>query len=412
LNRKGALVIMPTPAARHTGPVAVWITAAGWAQAAQRRWGAAWVVTPEGVLSPQEALRQATEPGRVRNPRPSVFRSLPVHVSTLWKDVRSIGRAIGFRNKGLKGPWANAGVAFVWQHHELFQRAGFAAARRFGVPLVLFVDAPVIWEMAQWGVRRPGWGRLLERFGESPQLREADLVLCVSETVAREACARGARPDRVLVTPCAVDAERFGPGVSGDHVRERHGLTGRHVVGWVGSFRRFHGVDLALQALKSVRARIPTAALLLVGDGPERPRVQQLAKSLGLEDAVVFTGSIGYDDVPAHIAAMDTCLVLDAGFSEFHYSPLKLMEYLASGRPVIAPATGQVQLLLTDRENALLINTGDVAALVTAIQTLYVDGELARRLGSAGRSKILQEGTWDYQLQRMESRLAELGLVS
>ncbi len=270
----GVVVVIPTPATGAAGPVAVWIELACWAEAARDRWGHAWLVTPEGILSPEDAKALASSQQPLVQAQAGWRRRFPRWLGTAKKDLRDIVRARRFRHAAVRGPWDAKKLAFVVQHHELFQWAGFVAARASGRPLVLFVDAPLVWEAEKWGVRRPGWGTALEHVAERPQLRRADLVACVSEEVAEEVIKRGARQDRVIVTPCSVNTSVFAPDMSGEGVRERHGLRGRFVVGWVGSFRRFHGIDLLLRSFADLQRRHPDAALLLVGDGFERPAME------------------------------------------------------------------------------------------------------------------------------------------
>ena len=99
----------------------------------------------------------------------------------------------------------------VWQHHDLFQSPGQAISRRHRCPLVSFVDAPLVWEARRWGVARPGWGRLVERYGEWPQLRASDVVACLSDEVAHEVVRLGVPRERIVFSPTAVDVDRFAP---------------------------------------------------------------------------------------------------------------------------------------------------------------------------------------------------------
>jgi hypothetical protein len=196
----GALFLMPYRTVGQAGPVAVWITAAGWAAAARDEFGVAWLVTPEGTLSPEEARALATQ-AALKPTVKSWRRVVPASVRTALKDVRRFFDAKRFRRAVLSGPWVGSHVAFVWQCHELFHTAGPQAARKLDCPCILFVDAPVVWQARKGGVHRRGWGRLLELVGEDPILKAADVVACVSEQVANEVCSRGVDPQRVIVTP-------------------------------------------------------------------------------------------------------------------------------------------------------------------------------------------------------------------
>lgn len=403
---RGALFVMTRPATGATGPVAIWITAAGWAAASRRKFGEAWILAPEGVLSPEEARALATRPSLA--PRPTSWRRrIPRVVLTALRDLREIRDARRLRQNSWDGPWRERDLEFVWQRHDIFQWAGFDAARVFGKPLVLFMDALQVWEARKWGVQRPGWGRIVEAFGELPQIRRADLLACVSEEVAMEVQRRGVPEDRVMVTPCGVDVEEFSPANSGAEVRERLGLTGKFVIGWAGSFRRFHGLEMALDAVASLQRNLPDIALLLVGNGQERSRIERLARDLRLAD-VLFTGTVPFDEMPRYIAAMDIALLLHSGAHEFHYSPLKLSEYMSSGRAIVGPRVGRVERSLAESVEGLLVPPGDTRALAAAIARLHGEPGLRRALGQAARARAVRQMSWDHQLERVREALVRV----
>lgn len=402
--KESALFVMSTANTSQAGPVAVWLTAAGWAAAARLLLGHSWFVTPDGVLTPESARAQASQPSHAPDSRRGMRSAVPVPAKTALKDLRRGLHGFGFRNAALEGPWAEKNVAFVWQHHDLFQFAGFRAARSLDVPLVLFVDAPQVWEARQWGVKRPGWGSLMERYGEQPQFRKADLVACVSEEVAEQALRLGSSEDRVMVTPCSVDTHEFHPDIRSEDIRDRVGLKDRFIVGWLGGFRPFHGLDLLVDAAKLVQRDCPDVAFLLVGDGAERPRLEHRVKSEGVPN-VSFAGIVSHHEVPQYLCAMDAATIVDTG-QQFHYSPLKLREYMACGVPVITPGVGQVGRWLHDGRDALLIPPGDSKALANAVMRLRDSPELRRSLSRNARAKVVQEGSWEHQVQRVLARLS------
>ena len=373
----------------------MWLAVAGWAAAGREIWGRSWLFTPEGVLTPEEARALASRPTGSAN-APSFWR-------------RFVPRVLArFARDMPHGAWERANLAFVWQRHDLFQRAGHDLARRLGVPLVLCVDAPVVWEARRWGVRRPGWGRLLERVGEDPLLRAADLVACISEEVAEEVARRGVSSERILVTPNGVDIHLFNPDVSGSAVRKRYSLGDAFVLGWIGSFHKFHGLDLAIEVAAELREELPELRLLLVGDGLDRARIEAQVRRLNLRN-VVFTGTVDHSDIPSHIAAMDVPLVLCPADDAFHYSPLKLREYMACGRPVIAPRIGELRDFISDGEDGLLVEPGDVLSLVAAIRRLCDNPDLRASMGVAARSKMVRDGSWERQVQRTSEALRLIG---
>ena len=407
--KNAVLFVMPTDHRRSTGPVSVWITAAGWAAAARDRYGEAWLATPAGIIGPEEAEQLATRPGMAARTTGRRWRRwVPTAIGTARKDFRQFRHARRFEPATEAWLAASAPLSYVWQHHEMFHWSGFRVAQAHGCPLVLFVDAPIVWEARQWGVQRPLWGRAVERWGERGQLRMADLVACVSEEVAAEVVRLGADTSRVIVTPCGVDTARFHPGSDGSRVRERFGLQRRYVVGWAGTFHRFHGLDLLLDAITEVQRRLPGVALLLVGDGLDRPRIEAKVVARGLTESVVFTGSVRHEEMPEYIAAMDVAVVVDPGTGDFHYSPLKLREYLACGRPVIAPTSGQIGRSVSDNRDALLVRPGEARSIADAIVRLAENPDLAAALARHGRDLVEREWTWARQVDRIDQALGTI----
>jgi glycosyltransferase involved in cell wall biosynthesis len=380
--------------------VAALVSTAGWASAAEQVLGRAWLVTSDGVLTPGEACRRGSHP-TLRSPeRSRLRRRVPMVAKTAARDLLS-WRRNRFATVDPAGPWSGTGIRFVWQRHELFHTAGLRLARTLGVPSVLFVPATKVWEAEQWGTRRPSWGRLAERRGEAPSLLGADLVACGSQDVIDQVSRLGVPDERMLLTPTGVDIDAFAEPPDPAPLRRELRLDGQFVVGWVGSFRPFHALEQAVEAVASV----PGASLLLVGDGPERARIERIARASGVPAA--FTGTVPHDRLPAYMAAMDAAVVLARPGAPFHYSPLKLAEYMAAGRPVVAPAIGQLTERLTDGVDALLVPPHDPVALAEALRRLRDDPEDRARLGKAARAAAEATWSWTRQVRRVVDALEQ-----
>ncbi len=399
-TREGAIFVLPsTVTTGLRGPVASWVSTAGWAKAAHRILGAAWLTTPRGLVDPDDARRQASDPRLTAGALRSWRRHVPTVAKRAVKDVRELLRARNFRVDPA-GPWQDANVTFVWQRHELFHTAGLDLARALDAPSVLFVPAPLVWESSQWGVHRPGWGFWVERYGEHPALRRADVVACGSDVVANEVARSGVDADRIVVTPSGVDLDAFVLHRDPRTIRAEHGLTDRFVIGWAGSFRRFHSLEQLIDAA----ARIDNASLLLVGDGPERPRVEKLARDR--EVHTVFTGTVRHKYVASYLAAMDVGVLLAPSDGAFHYSPLKLAEYVAAGLPVVAPRVAQVADRLNDGVDAVLVTPSDADELMAALLALRDDPVLRLRLSEAARTAAETRWSWDNEVRRILAVLA------
>jgi glycosyltransferase involved in cell wall biosynthesis len=199
-----------------------------------------------------------------------------------------------------------------------------------------------------------------------------------------------------VVMPNGADPGRFDPaGANRDGVRARYGLTSAIVVGWAGVLRDWHGLELLLNAL----AHVPNAHLLIVGDGPARPAVEAQVTRLGLAGRVIVTGRVPHDAMPDHVAAMDVAVVAHdrTGVA----SPMKLLEYMAMGRAVVAPRLDSIRDVVEDGRQGLLFTPGDGAELTVALQRLTGDADLRRRLGREARLAIETTRNWRGNAERV-----------
>src|SRR5262249_42654453 len=163
----------------------------------------------------------------------------------------------------------------------------------------------------------------------------SDAVLTVSSSLRRYVIAHGGRPERTLVQPNGVDTERFHP--DGDRSRARAGLGIRDdalVVGFSGSRKAWHGMDVLLEAFATLRARHPAARLLVIGEGPQAGALRAQAARLELESAALFTGRVNHDQIPDLLCALDIAVAPYRQVPDFYFSPLKIYEYMASRRAV------------------------------------------------------------------------------
>lgn len=270
---------------------------------------------------------------------------------------------------------------FIYERYSLFSTVGVTLARCCGLPFLVEVNAPLIAERKRVEAL-PLEALASER--EASVFRGADAVLCVSDGMASYVRTKNAVRDRIHILPNAVDSSRFHPAVSGKEVQVRYGLQSTFTVGFVGSLKAWHGVDVLIAAFQG--AAEAHWRLLLVGEGPERDRLKELARDLGIDGQVLFTGAIHHDDVPAHVAALDIAVAPYRGAQDFYFSPLKLYEYLAAGRAVIASDIGQISEIVRHGDNGYLVPPDDVEALTAGLRQLGGDVALRRRLqGRASR---------------------------
>ena len=283
--------VMPRTPADWGGAGALWLTVAGWATAERNRGQRpgdpdAWRHDDHRAVSFVDGLDDIGS-GEPQSKGPQWARQV-VRDAQRARKSRSYSKAavelISSSDQPVTG--------YVWQHHELFHTAGNELSRKYDVPLIEYVHAPVVWEARRWGVRRPGSASLLERFGERPQFVEADLVACVTEEVQHEVLRFGVPEERTIVAPMGVDLDRFSPDVDAGSWTTRTRSVGDLVLGWAGSVRRFHNLDLAIRAVCDLRSEGCSVGLVVAGDGQDRPRLEALVTQLGAGEWVHFVGQV------------------------------------------------------------------------------------------------------------------------
>ncbi len=263
-------------------------------------------------------------------------------------------------------------------------------ARRLGVPLVLEVNAPAAEGRRYYGeYHHLAW--LQERTSRW-KLRRADAVIVVSRVLAEYLAGRyRLDPERITVAANGADLERFRPDVA----PELPASEAEPLVGFVGSFQQFHGLDLLAGMTEQVAAARPAARFLFVGGGAGAER---LCRRLELGDRVTFTGRVPHQRVPALMASLDVGVIAEAAP---HQCPLKLIELMAAGRAIVAPRYGPIEELAADGVEALLFEPRDSGALVARVLELVDDPRRRQDLGQAAARRARASLSWRDNARRV-----------
>jgi glycosyltransferase involved in cell wall biosynthesis len=296
-------------------------------------------------------------------------------------------------------------VDFIYERYALFGFAGIRLARALGVPHILEVNAPLAYEQEK---TRGLEMKELARETERRIFRETDRVIVVSRPLQEFVVACGVPEARIHLLPNAVEPRHFVVADHGQAVRAQYRLAGKRVIGFVGSLKPWHGVETLIEAFRALHAKAPDTHLLIVGDGPKREDLEQYAQAGGLKDAVTFTGNVAYDRVPPHIAAMDVTVAPYIPHENFYYSPIKIFEYMAVGKPVVAGRIGQVEEIITDGETGMLFEPGNIEQLAAVLAKLAGDQGLCHRLGENASAWVRKERTWDNNARQVAALAREL----
>jgi phosphatidyl-myo-inositol dimannoside synthase len=246
-----------------------------------------------------------------------------------------------------------------------------------------------------WWAGTPGTRAMLRRIGDTND------VLTYLGTYTRDRIAKAlsasAAARMVRFTP-GVDDQAFHPGVDGSAVREVFGLVDRPVVVCVSRLVARKGQDMLIRSLPAIQRRVPDAAVLIVGDGPQRGDLEKLVDRLGLRRDVAFAGAKAWVDTPEYFAAGDVfCMPTRTRKAGFEVEGLGIvyLEASACGLPVVAGDSGGAPDAVQDGVTGYVVNGRAAEDIADRVSQLLLDRELAREMGEQGRRWVEQRWRWD-----------------
>jgi glycosyltransferase involved in cell wall biosynthesis len=201
----------------------------------------------------------------------------------------------------------------------------------------------------------------------------------------------GVPAERVFVIPNAVDDRAWAELPEPQPLRQELGLVGKIAIGYVGSLNFWRRVDMLVRAFAELAPRHPHARLVLIGDGPDRGGIEELARELGVDKKVILTGKVPHSEIPLHLTALDIAVL---PHSNDYGSPMKLFEYMAAGRLVVAPWLPPMVSVIGDDDGGVLFPPLDQAGLARALDGLLADPERREQLGRRARERALDEYVW------------------
>jgi glycosyltransferase involved in cell wall biosynthesis len=348
------------------------------------------------LLDPQRLPVDLAPPGRLCN---------------FNRETQGLAHSFRFERRA-RAVLARRPADLLYQRFDAFNHAGITLSRETRAPLVLEFNGSEVWIEDHWG--RPFRFRPLFAGLEKIHLRHADLIVVVSAPLEEYLLDRGVERERILLLKNGVDPGRYRPDLPIGPVRHRLGLDGRTVVGFIGTFGRWHGAKVLARAALRVARERPNVRFLFVGDGVERPEAEAILAEGAMREAAVFTGLVPQEEGPVHLAAMDVLVaphVPNPDGTRFFGSPTKLFEYMATGRGIVASRLEQIGEVLEHERTALLVPPGDESALAAAILRLVDDPDLRARLGASARRLVLERHTWEANVRTLLDRLRDGGLI-
>jgi glycosyltransferase involved in cell wall biosynthesis len=303
--------------------------------------------------------------------------------------------ALAARHERLACRTLRGRVDWVYERLGVFQGLGWPLRAR-GVPWVVETNAAFFKEAVT--DRRSIVLTGVARRRELLAYRRADLIVAVTEALKRTIVdASGVSPEKVIVVPNGVDAHAFRPVPEA----KRH-FAGPTIL-FAGALIGYQALDMLLKTVAAADAHGMRWHVVVVGDGLMRQPWAELATRLGLADRVRFTGRLAWHDVNAAIQGADICysgpVVTQLGV--MYHSPLKLYEYMASARPVLAAGHEDASRLVTEGDTGVLFTPGSAASLLDALERAWRLRERWTAMGAAARDLILRDHTWDGRVERI-----------
>lgn len=275
--------------------------------------------------------------------------------------------------------------------------------RALGLPVIYEVRA--FWEdaAADHGTTKQGSARYrLTRAMETYAFKHADAVTTICEGLRADIVARGIASGKVLVIPNAVDIEKFSVGGAPDEtLKSQLGLSGSRILGFIGSFYAYEGLDLLIDALPRMLEKAPDVRVLLIGGGPQEAALKQQASQLGIADKIVFSGRVPHDQVNRYYDLVDVLVYPRHSMRLTELvTPLKPLEAMAQGRLFVASDVGGHQELIRDGVTGVLFKAGDAQSLADKVLGLLHSTEKWPALRAAGRHFVETERNWPVSVAR------------
>ncbi len=280
--------------------------------------------------------------------------------------------------------------------------AALHASRRTGIPAIY--ELRTLWgesAVVEDGLspRSPKYHAVWQL--ELTVMRNAARLVTISQGIRDAIVEAGIDPGKIDIVPNAVDTGVFVPRPPDLALVHALGLAGCFVVGFIGSLRRLEGLDLLLKAFQELRLRVPEARLVIVGEGPERPRLEALTRDVGLGEAVRCIGLVPHEDILRYYSIMDVLVYprIDARINHT-VTPLKPLEAMAMGKVCLASDVGGLKELVEERVTGLLFSRGDASDLAEKIILLASDHSLRARLATQGQVVVREKREWSIVISR------------
>jgi glycosyltransferase involved in cell wall biosynthesis len=284
------------------------------------------------------------------------------------------------------------------------------AARDLGIPCIYEVRG--LWEVTRLS-REPSWGETdafkLYVAMETKAMTNADHVITLTEALKGELINRGVEPNRITVVPNCVDGERFLPRERDLELSEKLGLDDQPVIGYIGTFAEYEGLDDLIRAGKILKVRGVDFRMLLVGDGAMSDEISNIARDTGLTDEIILPGRVPYEEVERYYSLIDVAAFPRKSLPVTEMvSPLKPFEAMAAEKAILVSNVRAMAEFIEEGVNGLIFKKGSIDDMANKLEMIINNKNLRVELGKNARKWVLEHRAWDKATFKVESIYQEL----
>lgn len=345
----------------------------------------------------------SSEPANSSGPKSFIKKLIPPILWESLKDKSLLQRDQALYKELLRE--SHSEIDWIYERGYYLMTSGVRFAGKKRIFHCLELNAPYVDERVMMGGN--SWYKYSALQAEKFMVESTDLLVVVSSALKDYFTSTHKIPkSKVLVTPNAVNLDyiKFN-NKEVEHIKQKHKLSNSQVIGFVGSIFPYHGVDKLIAAFNQVKSQSVDSPvkLLIVGDGESLPELKIQAKKLGIQDSIVFTGNVPSTEVFNYIECMDICILAD---SKWYCSPIKLFEYGALKKPIVAPKTQAVLDVMEHNKNAILIENQD--QLVNALLQLLHQKDFRNKLADNFYNQVISHHTWGAMAQLIKDKIKDV----